>query len=463
MFVTYLKENGFLCHDKNEIEVGENRQLFCKKCKKLILDVNKHLTEETLPMLSSFLAKHYATWTGDLHVPCRIVIKGISGIEPCYVKISYFNLLNTIQLLGTANQEFILCTNHQFDVKSTLKAKILENFINNYMTMVNNIHIENDKNVEEILKFALRQMKENFNTCNYNIFKYYFDVICPYIKTLDSTVREEVINTECPGEFFLRLSKNATEIRSYFGKYCLPFDMLYVMIYCFACHENLNVVINFVLDLIARICNKYFDEPVKYHDMCKKILDSQVCFSKNTPLYHLVKNIREGRVAQMFNEKFYNNFAELQQLISTHFNKAVSTPSEMITKFAFSQSFPFILFPESSNYYGFVCMIGYGTSKINFKKGTFEPKTCENAKAVMFFIENYIKKMRNFANGYMKVAQPKNMLHSGMLKDNLDYDSMLNTGDSTVEFWTLEVFQLFLSVYQEMEKDLNTFINLLLH
>lgn len=454
MFVTYLEENGFLCHDKNEIDIGENRQLFCKICKRLILDVNKHLTIETLPMLSSFLAKHYAKWTGDLHVPCRIVINEIPGIKPSYVQITYFNLLNAIQLLGTANQEFILCKNHQFDATSTLKAKILENFINNYMTMVNNIRIENDKNVEEILKFALRQMKENFNASNYDIFKYYLDVICPYLKTLDSTVREEVINTECPGEFFLHLSKNATDIRSHFGKYCLPFDMLYVMIYCFACHENLNVVINFVLDLIARICTKYFDEPVKYHDMCKKILDSQISHSKNTHLFYLIKNIKEGKVVELFNEKFYNNFAELQQLISTHFNKAVSTPSEMITKFAFSQSFPFVLFPESSNYYGFVCMIGYGTSKINFKKGTFEPKTCENAKAIMYFIENYIKKMRNFANGKMKVSQ---------IQNSPDDEQIIETGDSTVEFWTLDVFQLFLSVYQEMEKDLKMFLQLLLH
>lgn len=481
MFVTYLKENRFLCHDKNEILIGPDRQLFCKICNRLILDVNKHLTVDTLPILSSFLAKHYANWTGDIHVPCRIAIKDIPGIKPGYVEISYFNLLNAIELLGTVNQDFILCKNYSFDIKGTLKAKILENFIKYYMDMVDSIEHKNE-DIEIILKALLKQMKDVFNSNDVSIFDYYFKVICPYVKTFDNTVREETINVDCPGEFFLHLSKNATEIRKHFGKYCLPFDIMYIMIYCFACYKCLDLVVNFVFDLIARICNKYFDEPTFYQQSCKNILNTLVHYDKNTELYYTIKNIQNGEASEVFSFEFYNKFAKLQQLLFAEFSKSISTPSEIITKFAFSQSFPFILFPNSFNYYGFMCMIGYSTSKLNLKKyAHFEKETCTKAREIFKFIEKYSKRVENFANGtFLKVSEIKCILNSSeenkqfkadiqklltnSRKDlyNMDNDEIICIYPK-VEFWTMDHFNLFISKDEDILKQLAKFMHLLIY
>lgn len=481
MFVTYLKENNFLCHDPKEILIGQDRKLFCKICNKLILDVNKHLTVDTLPLLSSFLAKHYANWTGDVHVPCRIIIKDIPGIKPGYVEISYFYLLNAIELLGMVNQDFILCKNYQFDMKGTLKAKILENFIKYYMNMIDNIQHEKQE-VEEILKGILKQMKDVFNTNDVNIFDYYFKVICPYVKTFDNTVKEETINLDCPGEFFLHLSKNATEIRQYFSKYCLPFDIIYIMIYCFTCHQNLDMVVNFVFDLIARLCNKYFDEPTFYQQKCKKILNSLVHYNKNTDLYYVIKDIQDDQVSKAFSIKFYNKFAKLQQLLFSEFNKSVSTPSEIITKFAFSQSFPFFLFPTSASYYGFMCMVGYATSKLNMKNYVhFEKEACVNAREIFKFVESYAKRVEIFANGlYLKVSEIKDALKSPKENDQLKADIqkiLITTGKDLytmdqdeivciypkVEFWTLDHFNLFVSQDEDIIKQLTKFMQLLIN
>lgn len=478
MFVTYLKDNGFLCHDKNEIHINENRQLFCKVCNRLILDVNKHLTIDTLPIFSSFLAKHYANWTGDVHVPCRIVIKDIPGIEPRYVEISYFNLINTIELLGTLNQDFIQCKNHHFDVKVTLKSKILENFIDYYMNMINTIEYDKE-DIEKILKAILRQMKESFNTNDYNIFEYYLNIICPYVKTFDSTVREEIVNVDCPGEFFVHLSQNATIIRKHFGKYCLPFDVIYIMIYCFACHKDLDIVANFVFDLIARLCNKYFDEPTKYQEKCKTLVNTHIHFSKKSELYHITKALQEGKAAEIFSIDFYDKFAKLQQLIFAEFCKVVSTPSDVITKFAFSQSFPFILFPNSANYYSFMCMMGYATSKLNLKHvAHFEKGASSSARQIMHFVEDYVHKVENFGKGtFMKISQIKEVLSSPeecpLKKDLMEYiqknkviiedldNNEIICLHPAVEFWTLDVFKLFLSNYEDFTKHLLNFLNLL--
>lgn len=484
MFLTYLQENGFLCHDREKEFVIKDRQITCKICKRLILDVNKHLTVDTLPMLSCYLAELYANWTGDLQVPCRIVIRNIPGIQPCFVQISYLNLIYAIQLLGTVNQDFILCKNHKFDMKSTLKAKIMENFIGNYMQMIEEIEYEKE-GIEKILKTFLRQLKECLSTSKYNIFEYYNKIISPYVKTFDDTVREESLNISSPGEFFEHLSKNATEIRKHFAKYCLPFDIMYIMIYCFVCHKNLDVVANFVFDLIARICNNYFDEMTHYQQICQKVLHTHVNYNKNNILYFLIKEIQKGGAVDLLSIEFYNNFAILQQLVFTEFCKHVTTPSETIKKFAFAQSFPFILFPNASNYYGFVCMMGFATSKLSIKHAQFEKGALASARKIMLFIESYYRKIRNFGNGRpTPVSKIKELLsreasndedrelqkHISIeyLKTQLNGENLSDLPDThvlllsyPVEFWTLEIFQVFIGAEENLLTNLENFLDLL--
>lgn len=484
MFLTYLQENGFLCHANEKEFVIKDRQIMCKICKRLILDVDKHLTADTLPMLSCYLAKLYANWTGDLQVPCRIVIRNIPGIQPCFVQISYLNLMHAIQLLGTANQDFILCKNHQFDMKSTLKAKIMENFISNYTKMIEAIQCKEGE-IENILKTFLRQLKEYLSTNEYNLFEYYLKVIVPFIKTFDGTTREETLNVNSPGEFFEHLSGNATEIRKHFAKYCLPFDIMYIMIYCFACHKNLDVVANFVFDLIARICNGYFDEQTHYQRICENVLHANVNYEKNTPLYYVIKQIADGEAMDSLSIEFYNNFAILQQLVFTEFCKSVTTPTEAIKKFAFAQSFPFILFPSASNYYGFISMISFATSRLSIKHAQFEKGALANARKIMHFIESYYRKIRNFGNGRpTTVSKIKELLankasneedrdlqqHLSVeyLETQLKGENLFDLPDShvllishPVEFWTLDMFQIFIGAEADLLKNLRIFLELL--
>lgn len=429
MFVTYLKENGFICHGTNELR-WKARKVYCKKCHRCILDVEKHLTVDTLPMLSCYVAKLYAEWTGDVYVPCRIPIKNIPGIEPRLVVISYCHLLNVIQLLGTVNQKFIHCNNRLFKMSETVKQRILETFLDSYVTLVENVQCETtDDSVETIVKNILHQLKNVFNTQEYNIFDYFEKIICPYVKMLDSGIEIEDYHEESIGEFFLHLSLNATKIRQRYAKYCLSFDIIYVMIYCFACHTDVEVVANFVFDLTARICSSYFEGGQLFQQTCLRLLQANISHHKNTALYYVVKNIQKGQAADVFSMDFYNKYVLLQQLMYNEFVKVTSSPSEMVTRFAFSQSFPYILFPCVSKYYAFMCSMGYASGNWNEKTG-FEKGTCATARQIMHFVEQFSQEIEQF-------------------------------GQSQVEFWTLDVFKLFIGRDENVLKHLIQFLALL--
>ncbi|GFR09523.1 hypothetical protein TNCT_392731 [Trichonephila clavata] len=163
--------------------------------------------------MSCQIAHYYAKWSGDINVPCRIAIIGIPGIVPTKNGIiSYANLLSALELLGVANQEFIVAKNSHFDKNSTLKNKILESFVQNYMKMVKDLKYDHE-DIEQIIKSLLNQMTNMFNDSH--IFHYFLTVLCPYVKAIQEFTPVEITyDTDSPGAFFKQLSDNATEIRA---------------------------------------------------------------------------------------------------------------------------------------------------------------------------------------------------------------------------------------------------------
>lgn len=413
MFISYLKFKNLLCHD-DQIVIGKNRIIQCAICGKTILDVNQYLIEENNYLLSCQVAHYYAQWSGDIHVPCKIILAGIPGILPNEsLIITYADLMNVIEILSVLNQEFIQVENRGFIKNPGLTNKILDGFIKKYITMVSDLNYE-DKDISEIIKTVLNHMKDSFEDSN--IFDHYVNVLCPYVKSCYEGHYEPIrktYNQVSPGELFKQLSDDATEIRTHFGKYSLPFDIIYIMIYCYLSHSNLNIVANFAIDLIARICRGYFNDKNKYHIITANIIDKSITYKQNTKLYYLIQCIRQGESRQHISTEFLEKYKELQQLIVNEFNRTISTPSEAIQKYAFSQSFPFVLFPNGSNYYGFMCTLGYLMQyfKTNFsEKGIFS-----NAKKIYKFIEMYSNKFNDFEK----------------------------SGDPII-YWNIDMFQLFL-------------------
>lgn len=428
-FTSYLKFKKLLCHDENVV-LRENRNIYCSTCNGHVLDVNAHLTLEVDFLISCQVAHYYARWCGDVNVPCRIKIINVPGIMPSEVIVPYSNLINAIELLKVANQEFIVRNNPLFDKKPTLQNKILEEFIKNYVKNVETLQYE-DSDVQTIITAVLDQMKNMYE--DKNIFKYYSDILCPYVKSCHPS---QPVVKECtvmsPGEYFLALSQDAVEIRNIFGKLSIPFDVIYIMIYCYLCHTDLNLIANFTFDLIARICRGYFNDINKYGECTHKILNRCISYKHNTPLHFLIQCIRKGQVVNHVSQEFLEKYGELQQLVWNEFTKIVSTPNDQILKYAFSQSFPFIVFPNGPNYYGFMSMMGYLMKKINLKTGSFEKGTLANSKRIFKFVEMCTTKIAEF-----------------------------DKEGTQVLFWDMQVLKLFISSDESLIEQFTDILNLL--
>lgn len=428
-FTSYLKFKKLLCHDENVV-LRDDRNVYCGTCDEHVLDVNAHLTRDVDFLISCQVAHYYARWSGDVHVPCRIKIVNVPGIMPSEVIVPYSNLINAIELLKAANREFIFRNNPLYDKKSTLQNKILEEFIKNYVNNMETLQYENP-DVQTIVISVLDQMKNMYE--DKNIFKYYSDILCPYVKSCHaspSVVRQCTVSS--PGEYFLALSQDAVEIRNVFGKFSIPFDVIYIMIYCYLCHTDVNLVANFTFDLIARICRGYFNDINKYGECMDKILNRCVSYKHNTPLHFLIQCIRRGQAVDHVSQEFLEKYSELQQLVGNEFAKIVSTPNDQILKYAFSQSFPFTIFPNGPNYYGFTSMMGYLMKKIHLKTGSFEKGTLSNSKRIFKFVEMYTTKIAEF-----------------------------EMEGTPVLFWNLEVLQLFIGSDENLIEQLKDILNLL--
>lgn len=392
-FTSYLKYKNLLCHDENVI-VRDNRDVFCGTCDGFVMNVGMHLTQDLDFLISCQVAQYYANWTGDVEVPCKIKIVNIPGIMPAEVIVPYSSLLNAIELLKTANSEFIHRNNPLFDKKPTLKNKILEKFISNFVDSIQHLTYQ-DEDVQTIITSILEQMKNLYE--DQNIFKYYLNVLCPYVKSCcPSSILVRQCTVRSPGEYLLMLSQDATDIRNQFGKLAIPFDVIYIMIYCYLCHSNVDLIANFTFDLIARVCRGYFNDVNKYGEATNRILNKCISYKQNTHLHFLIQCIRKGQTVEHISQDFLEKYSELQQLVWNEFTKTVSTPNDQIQKFAFSQSFPFIIFPSGPNYYGFMVMLGYLMKKICVKTGSFEKGTLSNSRKIFKFVEMYTTKIGDF-------------------------------------------------------------------
>lgn len=427
-FISYLKYKNLLCHGKKV--VLEERIIYCQECNNEIINMTDHLTKELDFLTSCQVAKYYVDWSGDDDIPCKIKIIHIPGIMPADLIVPYSHLLNATELLGMANQEFIIQKNDHFNKKESLKKKILEEFAQNYRHP--NLKFE-QQDVQTIIMSLLEQMQLLFE--GVDVFEFYFNVLCPYVKSCQNTKSEVVVkenDISSPGEFFLTVTQDANEIRAHFGKYCVAFDVVYVLIYLYLCKSNEEILVNFAMDLIARICRGYFNESNKYIKTTDKIIKKLVNYKQNTQLYFLIKCIRKGEVVEHISLEFMQKYGELQQLILNEFTKQVSAPTGYIQKYAYSNCFPFVLFPNTPNYIGFICMLGYVMNKLTPNSGTFEKGILSNAKFILKFVEDTARKIAEF-----------------------------ETEGTKVLYWNSDVLQLYLSYDESVVKKIADIVSLL--
>lgn len=430
MFLEYLKYLNLPCHGEQNIIVAD-RKVSCTECHAVLMDVPSHIASLRFRE-SSLFVKYYVEKTGDLQIPCKVVLLDVPGIRPTEFEVPYQRLLSAIQLFGVVNGEFFDYTGGDLFQRSlTLRSKIIEHFISNYISMVHGLKYERE-DIDSLIKSLLEQMKNVFDTDQYNIIEYYLNVLCPYVKGLRPfRLMERRLDVESAGDCFVQLSRDAVTIRQEFGRFCIPFDIMFVMIYAYLCSSDLELVANFVFDLLARICRGHFDDRSLVHSICENAVAKEISFKNNTDLHYLVKNFREGTVMDLISMEFIEKFSRMQKLILIEFNKHFVAPNATVQSYAFSQAFPFVLFPPRSDYYAFMCAIGFLLRKIDTTHGRFEKGVVANSKRIFRFIAAYTRKVVEFEVGQM------------------------------VDYWTLDLFKLFLSSDEDLVEKFKEFLELL--
>ncbi|GBM71694.1 hypothetical protein AVEN_127064-1 [Araneus ventricosus] len=355
------------------------------------------------PFQSSQLALEYARLTGDVNIPCNFVLADLTGIVPTRTVVPLKNLISAIQCFRTLNAPFV--TSRQEG--SLPDPKILNRFLKEYG--------------DTIMKWPKEELNEQFmfqvllmfkNMIDTNFFDLYFKVLVPYVESCEtepSLERDDYDPRMPPAYQFLVESRRSTRIRQKYSKYCIAFDVLHVMIYCYVCSSDMDVVANLSFELLTRVCKgDFFGVETPYAKEVKRIVESNVSYKQNTDLYYVVRSIEKGETCEHFST-LLEKYAKLEKLVSDHFKSG--------DEFAFGQAFPSALFKSHVRYYGFLAALLHVS--VNMKRNKTLPKGLYAiARQICTLFEELIEKIKNYK----------------------------------VDFWTMETLHLFLAQDTEFER-----------
>lgn len=342
------------------------------------------------PFLSIRLAHEYAEWIGGetRHVPCTFPLVGIPGILSKRVATHLDVLEKATGLLRELNAPFLV------DHRPEYSKNIVSDFLREYVSVVQNLPTDTTESM------AVKTLLANLNTVQeLDLFEMYFEIAVPYVqKHATLPEKPKADEDEDVGLAFYRASQTATAIRTTFSKYCLLFDVAYVMVYCYVCGgTDPDAVANFTLDLVAKICNRYFIESPVYGPRVRDWLAKNIAYNKNTDSYYVAREIQRGNTLDGLSVDFLTRFEKLERLVTNHFRD---------DKFAVSQTFPYVLFPDDDDYYGFKVSLCYLVPQFHTKGSVGK------AKRVYRFVKRFLSSLRHFEARYWTMEEFKLFLTS---------------------------------------------------
>lgn len=371
---------GILCHDKSKYALQAGGILNCGECGRALPVYDLLLRENAF--VSSALAQEYQTWWGDPDAPCIAPIVDMPGIVPKNVATTLNRLKTATRLLRIVNGPF-----SGSEVEET--ENIVGDFMKEYLDLI--ASLSDGSSIAKTVQAVLVQMN-SFG----DMFKHYFSHVVPYVKACEGdapplpVVPEDPIS---PAKTFHDETRRASFLRGKYGRYCIQFDVVYVMIYSYLCARDTDVVANFVFDLAARVCCGHFrvpDSPVQRQ--IRSIVNANVTYRRNTELYHVIRNIEKGEAEGCLSVETLNKYKKLYDLVADRFYQRAGGETDA-TRFAFAQNFPYLLFGgNDSDYYGFIVALGHiFTNQKTLPKGELA-----QARAIHRFVKGFVEKMANF-------------------------------------------------------------------
>lgn len=453
MFIDRLRESSNLCdHPDDAFELDKNGLwIRCRTCPHAV-SVVEFLTRHVSPLWSPTLAREFASETGLVDVPCQFRLDQFSDdLLPETIVTRLSTVLRGYDILKAIHSPFIRNRETRID------PRLFRTLMTEYMAVIDRVSSEKDeKGTAEAVQSILTNMKNAFS--NVDMFDHYFNVLAPYTKRAAVSCR--TVQTE-DGCIFLsedvekvreaplgialdRELAMSAQIRKHFSRYCVPFDVVYAIVLCYMCGDNVNVVYNIVLDITSKLCRGFFSFPIS--DVfptgieIQKFLNRYIRVTENKDLYyHRQKYLQEQGVVDDFSEEFLRRYSEMESDIRKHVPLANS--DDKIERFVYHQTFPYMLFGNNKvndfDYYAFVMALALYASKSTLGSKTVAPGTSvpkgvvAECKHVYRFVKKCMAKVKEFH------------------------------GKDKIMYWTKDMFELFMASDPNFADELMGIINIM--
>lgn len=394
-----------ICHVEAIQLLPGGPRLYCHQCQKdIIVNLYDYISRPDPGdyFRSSALAQAYAAWTGDLQVPISFPVTDIEGIHDC---------VNIGQPLHRVRKSvgILRALNAPFTDRPSERTHLDNQFLTEFLRIVyehpksSSTGGGSETSHERMALDALIKSMHKILTATANPFDTYFHVLVPYVKACVPATTSfrpfpaEMEDANLAKELYVQLIRSF-RIRKRFGKYAIPFDVLHVMACCYACSNNMDLVGNWALDFLIRICRGEFfwaaQDANPFLGAMQRLVASEYSYRKKTDYYQsVIKPIRSGESIEHYS-RMWQPLHEMQVYLHRRFT--VPGVSQDVLDVAFTHCFPALLFTKHPDQLGFTMGYNHLIMTMNRRNGHLPKGAFKQAKRVHGVVQRFVERVLQF-------------------------------------------------------------------
>lgn len=416
-----------ICCSPDRVVLMPGPTLICNACgKDLIGNVHQFINQPHPGdfFRSSQLAQAFADATGG-DVPMSFPLIDIKGIRDTIVfGQSVSRVKKSIRLLRALNAPFTTRPCSGGELNSDDTADFMSDFLN-----IIHEHPEAKRSNERVLLDALLQnMHDMFKGREENPFNVYFTQLVPFVqnclsfewKPLDAAAEPEDVNLA--RELYRQLSMSYM-IRSVHGRYVIFFEVLHIMVCMYACSSDINVVANWALDFLARICRGQFNcmryADCKFVEILKRIIQREYSNTKNNAVVkHVINPIVRGESSEQWSEAWKPLHEMIGNVARKFFDVTKGVPGP-VKELAVVLYVPAVLFRDHGDQLGFAMAYNHIRSNCGKNLEPYRKAVFKEGKRIHLLAREFVNKMNEFEKGKSgtTVWWDMNMVHLFLLSD----------------------------------------------
>lgn len=433
---TFLKlVSSKLCHGESAIVLGDGPSLQCITCHNTpIPDVYDYICSQNRePLDSCRLAQAYYAWTGDEETPVSfILIGGGDGILSARIERQLLSRLrDTVLILEAVNAPFL--TTPGIHEPGTESREYTEKFAANYVKAMEETADMCKASIPRNTHIVLNQIMKHMHTALENsecpeMFKYYFEKLVPFVKHCNpdgiiTGFQSSISPLNWAHRLVLRMEESQ-KIRHAYSQFSIPFDVMFVMLGCYVSNVNVDVVSNWMFDLMTRICNGQFFWK-QHSSECISVKALQGFMSshfdrrRNTKLYYVLREIYRGNAAESLSS-FLPQYAQIDKLVREKFR--IPGASESLVQVAIMHFFPSVLFGDPAEHYAFTIALAHVATHMDSKTGQVVKGTYSKARTIYRTLKKFFQGVKRFSeiqNCWTKDTLDQFFVYESELQDEI--------------------------------------------